>query len=94
MRPAIPNDTPEPAAPSTPASRARAEHWQERELLILREMARLVGKSLEPAHVIRDVLHLLSGFIGLNGNGLKLFLEVFPGDVAGLLVCRGDVADA
>ncbi len=83
MRPAIPNDTPEPAAPSTPASRARAEHWQERELLILREMARLVGKSLEPAHVIRDVLHLLSEFIGLNRGRLLL---VDPG--SGMLKIR------
>jgi hypothetical protein len=42
-----------------------AERLQNEELLVIRESARLMGKSLEPGPVIREMLHLISEFLGL-----------------------------
>ena len=49
-----------------------AERLQDEELLVIRESARLMGKSLEPALVIREMLHLISEFLGLNRGRVVL----------------------
>ncbi|MBT9540927.1 GAF domain-containing protein, partial [Thiobacillus sp.] len=48
------------------------ERLQDEELLVIRESARLMGKSLEPAPVIREMLHLISEFLGLNRGRVVL----------------------
>lgn len=49
-----------------------AERLQNEELLVIRESARLMGKSLEPGPVIREMLHLISEFLGLNRGRVVL----------------------
>ncbi len=53
---------------TTPA----AERLHDEELLVIRESARLLGKSLEPGLVIREILHLISEFLGLNRGRVVL----------------------
>lgn len=57
---------------SVHANAAGPERWQDRELLVLREMAKQLGKSLDPALVIREALHLLSELLGLNRGRVLL----------------------
>jgi len=52
------SDTPSPALPQ--------EHLVNEELLVIREAVALLGKSLDEAYVLREILHLLSEFLGLN----------------------------
>ncbi|MDO9466556.1 MAG: sigma 54-interacting transcriptional regulator [Thiobacillus sp.] len=49
-----------------------AERLHNEELLVIRESARLMGKSLEPGPVIREMLHLISEFLGLNRGRVVL----------------------
>ena len=49
-----------------------AERLQDEELLVIRESARLMGKSLEPGLVIREMLHLISEYLGLNRGRVVL----------------------
>jgi len=56
----------------TPALTLAAERLQHEELLVIRESARLMGKSLEPGPVIREMLHLISEFLGLNRGRVVL----------------------
>ncbi|MBS0330193.1 MAG: sigma 54-interacting transcriptional regulator, partial [Proteobacteria bacterium] len=49
-------------------------------MLVIRESARLVGKSLEPGPVIREMLHLVSEFLGLNRG--RVVLRQPDGDYA------------
>ncbi len=49
-----------------------AERLHDEELLVIRESARLMGKSLEPGLVIREMLHLISEFLGLNRGRVVL----------------------
>ena len=49
-----------------------SERLKEEELLVIRESARLLGKSLEPGLVIREMLHLISEFLGLNRGRVVL----------------------
>ncbi|HSW52106.1 MAG TPA: sigma 54-interacting transcriptional regulator, partial [Sulfuricaulis sp.] len=49
-----------------------AERLQNEEMLVIRESARLMGKSLEPGPVIREMLHLISEFLGLNRGRVVL----------------------
>ncbi len=49
--------------PSPPAS---AEQLKDAELLVIREIAKLMGHSLDEGRVMREILHLLSEFLGLN----------------------------
>ena len=49
-----------------------AERLHDEELLVIRESARLMGKSLDPDLVIREMLHLLSEFLGLNRGRVVL----------------------
>jgi Nif-specific regulatory protein len=46
--------------------------WREQELLLMREVMKLVGRSLAPAHVLREMLHLLSELLGLNRGRIVL----------------------
>lgn len=52
-------------APST-------ERLHDEELLVIRESARLMGKSLDPGLAIREMLHLISEFLGLNRGRVVL----------------------
>ena len=67
---------PRPALSAVPGP----ERWQDRELLVLREMAKQLGKSLDPALVIREALHLLSELVGLN-RGRVLLPDVATGQL-------------
>ncbi len=49
-----------------------AERLHDEELLVIRESARLMGKSLEPGLAIREMLHLISEFLGLNRGRVVL----------------------
>jgi Nif-specific regulatory protein len=46
--------------------------WHAQELLLLREVMRLVGRSLSPAVVLREMLHLMSELLGLNRGRVVL----------------------
>ena len=55
-----------------PSASLPAERLQDEEMLVIRESARLMGKSLEPGPVIREMLHLISEFLGLNRGRVVL----------------------
>jgi Nif-specific regulatory protein len=47
--------------------------WQHaQELLLMREVMKLVGKSLEPSLLLREMLHLMSELLGLNRGRMVL----------------------
>ena len=46
--------------------------WHAQELLLMREVMRLLGKSLAPELVLREMLHLMSELLGLNRGRLVL----------------------
>lgn len=54
--------------------------WRAQELLLLSEVMRLVGKSLAPEVVLREMLHLISELLGLNRG--RIVLADFVGDIA------------
>ena len=54
--------------------------WRAQELLLMTEVMRLVGKSLAPEIVLREMLHLISELLGLNRG--RIVLADFVGDVA------------
>jgi Nif-specific regulatory protein len=56
------------ASPRRPPPR-----WAEHENLLHREIAKRLGRSLEPDAVIREMLHLLSELLGLNRGRVLLF---------------------
>jgi Nif-specific regulatory protein len=51
---------------------AATERLHDEELLVIRESARLMGKSLDPGLAIREMLHLISEFLGLNRGRVVL----------------------
>jgi Nif-specific regulatory protein len=53
------------------AAASRPE-WHAQELLLLREVMRLVGRSLSPDVVLREMLHLMSELLGLNRGRVVL----------------------
>jgi Nif-specific regulatory protein len=55
-----------------PVATPPAERLQDEEMLVIRESAHLMGKSLEPGPVIREMLHLISEFLGLNRGRVVL----------------------
>jgi Nif-specific regulatory protein len=60
---------------SPPAVSTGDEHtpdWRALELLLMREVMKLVGQSLSPAHVLREMLHLMSELVGLNRGRVVL----------------------
>ncbi|MDI1271073.1 MAG: sigma 54-interacting transcriptional regulator [Polaromonas sp.] len=68
-------------APSTlPAKPAADPQWRAQELLLMSEVMRLVGKSLAPEVVMREMLHLMSELLGLNRG--RIVLADFVGDLA------------
>jgi Nif-specific regulatory protein len=52
---------PDPDAPGAPPT-----DWHTQELLLMREVMKLVGRSLAPGHVLREMLHLMSELLGLT----------------------------
>ncbi len=68
-------------APSTFPAKATADpQWRAQELLLMSEVMRLVGKSLAPEVVMREMLHLMSELLGLNRG--RIVLADFVGDLA------------
>jgi Nif-specific regulatory protein len=53
-------------------SRITQERLVDEELLVVREAVTLLGKSQDEAHVVREILHLLSEFLGLNRGRVVL----------------------
>lgn len=51
---------------------AHAESWPQQERLLVAEVLRLVGRSLSPDAVVREMLHLMSELVGLNRGRLVL----------------------
>jgi Nif-specific regulatory protein len=47
--------------------------WSGAQLFVTREISKQIGKSIDPAIAIRNMLHLLSEFLGLNRGRLLLF---------------------
>jgi Nif-specific regulatory protein len=47
--------------------------WHQQELMLLREVAKLLGRSVEPHFVIRQTLRLLSEWVGLNRGRVLLW---------------------
>ena len=58
--------------PSTTAHLTTPADWAQQELLLMREVMKLVGQSLTPAPVLREMLHLMSELLGLNRGRLVL----------------------
>ena len=61
-----------PPSPSTPGHDAPPIDWRAQELLLLREVMKLVGRSLAPGFVLREMLHLMSELLGLNRGRIVL----------------------
>ena len=71
-----------PAAAAEPAVEAgfsaaiqrrdAALDWREQETLLMREVMKLIGRSLAPEHVLREMLHLMSELLGLNRGRIVL----------------------
>ena len=53
--------------------------WRAHELLLMREVMRLIGKSLAPGVVMREMLHLMSELLGLNRGRIVLAAPSDPG---------------
>jgi Nif-specific regulatory protein len=68
---------------SHPVSSAQGETLRDQEALLVRECIRLMGRSLEPDRVIREMLHLLSELLGLNRGRV-----VMPEPDGGMLAVR------
>jgi Nif-specific regulatory protein len=47
-------------------------YWREQEMLLLQQVMALVGKSLSPLPVLREMLHLMSELLGLNRGRVVL----------------------
>jgi Nif-specific regulatory protein len=47
-------------------------YWREHEMLLLQQVMALVGKSLSPHPVFREMLHLMSELLGLNRGRIVL----------------------
>ena len=62
----------ESGSPHGEPSSVSRERLADEELLLLREATRLLGKSLDPGVVIREILHLLSELLGLNRGRVAL----------------------
>ena len=60
------------AAPVAASPTADAPPWRAQELLLMSEVMRLVGQSLAPEVVLREMLHLLSELLGLNRGRVVL----------------------
>eukprot|EP01031_Cornospumella_fuschlensis_P016122 gene16122-19692_t len=70
---------PSPAIPTAKPVSASNPQWRAQELLLMSEVMRLVGKSLAPEIVLREMLHLISELLGLNRG--RIVLADFVGDI-------------
>ena len=70
------------AIPVDPAQPPDAQ-WRAQELLLMREVMRLIGKSLAPGVVLREMLHLMSELLGLNRGRIVLLDTDAPAGQAG-----------
>ena len=61
-----------PAPPRSKPPRDGHQDWPQQEKLLLAEVLRLVGRSLAPETVVREMLHLMSELVGLNRGRLVL----------------------
>ncbi|MEQ1685265.1 MAG: sigma 54-interacting transcriptional regulator [Burkholderiaceae bacterium] len=62
-----------PATPTANTAPVSADPpWRDQELLLMSEVMRLVGQSLAPEVVLREMLHLLSELLGLNRGRVVL----------------------
>jgi Nif-specific regulatory protein len=52
--------------------RDAALDWREQETLLMREVMKLIGHSLAPERVLREMLHLMSELLGLNRGRIVL----------------------
>jgi Nif-specific regulatory protein len=51
---------------------ASSTYWREHEMLLLQQVMALVGKTLSPTPVFREMLHLMSELLGLNRGRVVL----------------------
>lgn len=58
---------------SSADSHQSSAYWREQEMLLLQQVMGLIGKSLSPEVVLREILHLLSELLGLNRGRIVLF---------------------
>jgi Nif-specific regulatory protein len=72
----MPTRTDRPTAPGAPDA-----PWRAQELLLMSEVMRLVGRSLAPEVVLREMLHLMSELLGLN-RGRVVLSDAFGGEAA------------
>ncbi len=68
-----------PPSAGDPAAPPEAQ-WRAQELLLMREVMRLIGKSLAPGVVLREMLHLMSELLGLNRGRIVLLDRETAGD--------------
>ncbi len=61
-----------PLSPGKPRTHQGAPDWHAQELLLMREVMRLIGRSLAPGLVLREMLHLMSELLGLNRGRIVL----------------------
>ena len=66
-----------PPTPSARASQGAPTAWHAQELLLMREVMRLIGRSLAPGLVLREMLHLMSELLGLN-RGRVVMADALP----------------
>lgn len=71
-RPQDPQEDRDPEPAGRPVPHPAAQSWHEQERLLLAEVLRLVGRSLAPETVVREMLHLMSELVGLNRGRLVL----------------------
>jgi GAF domain-containing protein len=58
--------------PSPTTNPLDAHEWRAQELLLMREVMRLAGRSLSPQRILREMLHLMSELLGLNRRRIVL----------------------
>ena len=71
-----------PPTPSARATQGAPTDWHAQELLLMREVMRLIGRSLAPGLVLREMLHLMSELLGLN-RGRIVLVDAAPTAPAG-----------
>ena len=70
----MPPATVPPRTPARPSRPTGATDWHAQELLLMREVMRLVGRSLAPGRVLREMLQLMSELLSDEPTSLPLTL--------------------
>ena len=73
--------------PGDPGATPEAQ-WRAQELLLMREVMRLIGKSLAPGVVLREMLHLMSELLGLNRGRIVLLDAEAPDGLGMARICH------